>query len=48
MAVSCGHLDTIEYAELPGADPGLRGLPQDRRALAAPADVHELRPYRLL
>ena len=45
---SCTHLDQILVTELPGDDRRLRGVPEDRRPLGAPAHVHDLREDRLL
>ena len=48
MPVTCTHLDQIEVTELPETDRRLRGVPEDRRSLGAPAHVHDVREDRLL
>ena len=44
----CTHLDTIEITELPEEVAGCEDCLADRRRLAAPADLPQLRPRRLL
>ena len=42
------HLDQIQVTAAPGVGRGLRGVPEDRRSLAAPADLPRVRQGRLL
>ena len=44
----CSHLDTVRVHEASRAAPRLRGLPEDRRPVGAPADVPGVRQGRLL
>ena len=45
---ACSHLGLIEIVDLPPSIAGCEECLEDRRSLAAPTDVHELREDRLL
>ena len=46
MADTCSHLSTV--VDVTPSSEGMRGLSSDRRPLAAPAGLHDVRPRRLL
>ena len=48
MAETCTHMDQIEFVEVPETIAGCEECLRDRRTVAAPADVHDVRPHRLL